>query len=81
MKLVIDIPKSLQHKCGTLEVLNSSDIMFLEEAVRSGTPLPKGHWKPFAISYYRCDICGTIKDRKLDTCPNCGADMREESEE
>lgn len=28
---------------------------------------------------YKCSICGTFSRLKYNYCPNCGADMREES--
>ena len=49
----------------------------------------KGHWlydsEAYALGnpygHYDCDQCGESVPRKTNFCPNCGADMREETDE
>lgn len=48
----------------------------------------KGKWidetfKPWGLVYhpYKCDQCGEHSEADSDFCPNCGADMRGESNE
>ena len=47
-------------------------------------PVVRGKWRPYSplTDTYECDKCGyQVIDENFRTnfCPNCGADMREES--
>lgn len=47
-------------------------------------PVVRGKWRPYSplTDTYECDKCGyQVIDESFRTnfCPNCGADMREES--
>ena len=83
MKIVIDIPDNEYHQICELRLHNRT---FYDDAIRNGTPLPKGHW-----TYYQkdngdwvniCSVCGQDSGvgYSYDYCPNCGADMRGEAE-
>ena len=44
-------------------------------------PVVRGKWQKigqFGVVVV-CSVCGKSPDRKTNFCPNCGADMREES--
>ena len=43
MKIVIDIPEDIYKKCQTSEYAKKSIYFDLVDAIRNGTPLPKGH--------------------------------------
>ena len=48
-------------------------------------PSRKGHWIAHSdggiwIKYYECSECHKHKSEKTDFCPNCGADMRGDTE-
>ena len=45
-------------------------------------PVVRGKWIDHQEGrwiYAKCSECGTVHDVKSNFCPNCGADMREES--
>ena len=45
-------------------------------------PVVRGHWCDTSNYYQRwkCSVCGShTRDARPPFCPNCGADMREES--
>ena len=44
-------------------------------------PVAHGEWKHTVGVSYRCSACGkeTYMGEGMNFCPNCGADMREES--
>lgn len=45
-------------------------------------PVVRGEWWPAKDGYYghvMCSACHKIESHKTDFCPNCGADMREET--
>jgi rubrerythrin len=45
-------------------------------------PMVRGKWIDHQEDrwiYAKCSECGTVHDVKSNFCPNCGADMREES--
>lgn len=45
-------------------------------------PAAKARWEPNVPPRDlrpRCSACGELQPRKTNFCPNCGADMREES--
>jgi len=50
-------------------------------------PVVRGRWitppknRDYAhmLDFYECPLCGYIEDCSVKFCPNCGADMREES--
>ena len=47
-------------------------------------PVVRGKWQPWEqdrppLKWYSCDYCGFHALSKSNYCPNCGADMREES--
>jgi hypothetical protein len=45
-------------------------------------PVVRGKWNPNVPPRDlrpRCSVCGELQPQKTNFCPNCGADMREES--
>lgn len=75
MELVIKIPEEYYKAIKEIPVEQSSADMLI---IRSGTPLPKGHWIDGV-----CSECGYIGDEevfggKFKYCPACGAVMRGE---
>ena len=45
-------------------------------------PVVRGKWIDHQEGrwiYAKCSECGTVHDVRSNFCPNCGADMREES--
>ena len=46
-------------------------------------PVRRGKWIDHQEGrwiYAKCSVCGTVHDVKSNFCPNCGADMRGESD-
>lgn len=82
MKLIIDIEDE------ALERLSTVDPNLLYTAIKNGKPYeerPKGEWvdtgdmQEYWAKEYQCLICGA-KDHWHNFCPNCGADMRGDSD-
>lgn len=40
---------------------------------------PKGEWIDYNPDLWQCSCCSSYATRLYDYCPDCGADMREES--
>ena len=40
----------------------------------------KGKWIKVGDSSYKCSVCGFLLKWQREVCPNCGADMRKETE-
>lgn len=84
MKLVIEIPDNEYHQICELRLHNRT---FYDDAIRNGTPLPKGHWVDTdewretvdgfeQWGYFRkCSKCGYVfKFLEIDNyCPSCGS--------
>jgi Lar family restriction alleviation protein len=59
------------------------------EAWNKRTERPKGRWieslviqgEAFALYDYTCPVCSIVSNRGSNFCPNCGTDMRGESDE
>ena len=78
MEIVVEIPDNEYHQICELRLHNRT---FYDDAIRNGTPLPKGHWIDHQEGewiYVKCSECGTVHDTQTNYCPNCGADMRGE---
>lgn len=43
--------------------------------------LKKGHWRKIHWKAFRCSECKRLSEFCTDFCPNCGADMRGETNE
>lgn len=74
MKIVIEISDNEYKQICELRLHNRT---FYDDAIRNGTPLPKGHWvtRYNEVFKYYCDNCGTGSDLRTNYCSNCGADM------
>ena len=80
MQIVIDIPEEDYQKV----IDGRCPVAIMRDAIRNGTPLPKGHWIKTKDGYHRCDKCGSRGSAiKARYCHHCGAKMVEpqESEE
>lgn len=57
---------------------NSVPVEYLKQIpVIFANPPKKGRWNLGNVyGTYHCSICDAIVTRRLDECPNCGADMR-----
>ena len=72
--LLTDANDAMQESIDAIRELPAADVVERK----------KGKW--MRISYksgygYKCSVCGSIynkRKRRLNFCPNCGADMREE---
>lgn len=87
MRMIIDIPKSeyeviMKHWGGY-----QGGCYSVYDAIKNGTPLPKGHWINTpdyvtcaygCIDYVKCSECGEDSLEEGDFCPNCGAKMESE---
>lgn len=77
MKLVIEIDEVTYREVMENKDTSNTNIYM---AIQNGTPLPKGHWEVLANELYVCSKCHSGKwTMKLNYCPNCGADMRGDS--
>ena len=84
MKLVIEINENEYIGIKSFPNGNTSYpwTLHLYDAVRNGTPLPKGHWEVLANELYVCSKCHSGKwTMKLNYCPNCGANMTDKERE
>ena len=64
-------------------LINSDDVIkiFMNHVRVNIEPEPKkGHWIKIHWKAFRCSECNKISEYSTDFCPNCGADMRGESE-
>ena len=85
MKIVIDISENdYWLACNHPEAL----IGVYAQAIKNGTPLPKGHWIKHNTpnnTYYDCSLCGCVAPctetadsylwKLSNFCPDCGAKM------
>lgn len=70
------------------DYLDERDVPILDMAIEALTDRPKGEWIPHAtsvglkhyIEYARCSECGEMALISMHFCPNCGADMRGDTE-
>ncbi len=70
-----------------LEFVEPDARPFLAERIKSipaadVRPVVRGEWEtnvPPRDLRPRCSVCGELQRRKTNFCPDCGADMREES--
>ena len=89
MQIVIDIPDDFKDYIEDVLMGVGDATGILVDAVMIGKPLPKGNWIEEEVGFdgdiaYRCSNCnelfwleeGTPKDNEYNYCPNCGADMR-----
>ena len=53
---------------------------FVEDELPSVQPSRKGHWELLANELYMCSECNAKWTMRLNFCPNCGADMRGDTE-
>ncbi len=85
MQIVIDIPNRI-YKIVQKKTLNVIDDEIIEQAIKNGTPLPKGHWTRELIRNEKggcigakmiCSECGNDNkhDEYMTYCPNCGTKM------
>lgn len=83
-KTVYEIGDAPCRACGIGDVLDDLDD-FPAADVR---PVVRGGWEEhgepneygkYELWYYSCTRCGAVGVPEFNFCPNCGADMREES--
>lgn len=84
MKLIIDIPDY------NLDDIQNGSIACgqILKAVKNGIPYeerPQGEWlfdkeNSFTIDMFKCSICGYFGHTHFKFCPNCGADLRGDTE-
>lgn len=89
MRLVIDIDEGIlqgiiEGKGDEPRNIVRSFQATIADAIKNGTPLPKGEWQDVPMGYYmllhRCSNCLKRSGMKSKYCPCCGAKMEVEDE-
>ena len=82
-RTVVTVERMLGNR-DVRQIIGSFELVPVPE---HGRPVVRARWitppknRDYAhmIDYYECPLCGAIEDYLVNFCPNCGADMREES--
>lgn len=74
MQIVIDIPNRI-YKIVQNRTLNITDDEILENALKNGTPLPKGHWIDGVCSECGWDAGQEAFSEDANFCMKCGVKM------
>ena len=88
MKIVIEISKEQKRMVDEIIDIPPQVENDLISAIRHGTPLPEGNWVSIdeePHETFECNNCGNVMCAVYDIsdykyCPNCGADMRGDTE-
>jgi len=78
-KIIYEIGEAPCRSCGINDVIDDIDSFPTSDDVK---PVVRGKWEHFGSDVFRCSECGYgIQPWNIGVnfCPNCGADMREES--
>lgn len=75
MQIIIDIPSNLKIMNEQMNVLLSCEIDEIREAIKNGTPLPKGHGRLIdadalieQIKKFRCIDCNSYNGVRCRAC-------------
>ena len=79
MKLIIDIPEEAYKARLNNPVWFDSN---MDNAIRNGKPLLKGHWidNKIQTKLCNCSECNALSKVYFNYCPHCGAKMEENKE-
>lgn len=82
MKLVIDIDEELYNHTQEFDegCFNQENDTKLFNAIKNGTPIPKGHWIIEVWNnreHHTCSVCQRVVNYEpcYHYCPYCGAEM------
>ena len=71
------------HAKGDWFEYHMKEISAINMAIEALQERPNGRWEQFMCfnTIKQCSVCGCTTDCKPNYCPNCGADMRGETDE
>lgn len=81
LKAVLAFPKESKEMGELLTIIIHQTID--EQPTADVRPNVRGEWIPFDVPWYKCSECGAVRENKSfmeNFCPNCGADMRGDTE-